>query len=191
MTPIRKKNGVPAEHPSMHEEPFEKWVQGAPKHQDRYHSHPKGRGSVPALERGRDSICHKYQAACELSPFQLRAGLKHQEGRERAGPRPSTKTQDRGTRTPLGRSRADEETPILTRRQGGPVDQERMGPRVLTMSPRDSEKRGPPQAIPCQRRAKREEIRPWTPQHGLLETSRRDHPERGGLPLLLEEPRQA
>ncbi|KAH9954165.1 hypothetical protein BC827DRAFT_1158882 [Russula dissimulans] len=176
MAPIRKKNGVPAEHPSMREEPFEKWVQGAPKRS----------GPLPQSSQGK-----RYQAAWELSPFQLSVGLKHQEGRERAGPRPSTKTQDRGTRTPLGRSHAVEETPILTRRQERPVDQERIGPRVLTMSPRDSEKRGPPQAIPRQRRATQEEIRPWTPQRRLLETSRRDHPERGRLPLLLEEPRQA
>ncbi|KAH9960033.1 hypothetical protein BC827DRAFT_1133986, partial [Russula dissimulans] len=59
-----------------------------------------------------------------------------------------------GPRTPLGRPHDDEETPTLTRRQGGPVDQERIGLKVLMMSPRDSERRGPPPAIPRQRQAK-------------------------------------
>jgi hypothetical protein len=43
-----------------------------------------------------------------------------------------------GPKTPLGRSHDDEETPTLTRRQGGPADQERIRLKVLTMSSQDS-----------------------------------------------------
>jgi hypothetical protein len=90
------------------------------------------------------------------------------------------------TRTPLGRPHADEETPTLTRRQEGPADQERIGLRVLTKSLQDSERKGPPQATPRQKTNEMKE----DPSMDLSDL-REGPPRKGGLPLLLEEPRQA
>ncbi|KAH9959362.1 hypothetical protein BC827DRAFT_1156360 [Russula dissimulans] len=45
-------------------------------------------------------------------------------------------------------------TPTLKRRQGGPVDHEEVGLKVLTMSPWDSGRRRPPPAIPRPRQVK-------------------------------------
>jgi hypothetical protein len=46
---------------------------------------PQEEGVGACFRLGQDSICHKHQAACELSPFQLDAGLKDQEGRDELG----------------------------------------------------------------------------------------------------------
>ncbi|KAH9962353.1 hypothetical protein BC827DRAFT_1154897 [Russula dissimulans] len=144
------EDGLPVEHPPKREEPSEKW---------------DGLDTGLKDQEGEDGLGPNFQRRPKIEVTKS-CGKLDLKGEMMLWNTSIYKTRYllQAPGPPLVRPHGDEETPTLTRRRGGPVDQERIGLRVLTKSSRDSERRGPPQAIPCQRQARREEIRPRTPR---------------------------